>query len=162
MGPLAMALLINGGFKVMGGLNDIQRAEDQKNIEIATNNANAAMERANIAKNYTGLFDKMVSDLGTQANIFATAKVDKGSTLFAKGMQEHEKTFLENKANMESDLETINTQRKLSNTQSKLTSIYKKQNIAMDMLLTGSSNAINFFSKDMDKTLNAQRIKNGR
>lgn len=162
MGPLAMALLINGGFKVMGGLNDIQRAEDQKNIEIATNNANAAMERANIAKNYTGLFDKMVSDLGTQANIFATAKVDKGSTLFAKGMQEHEKAFLENKANMESDLETINTQRNLSNTQSKLTSIYKKQNIAMDMLLTGSSNAINFFSKDMDKTLNAQRIKNGR
>lgn len=162
MGPLAMALLINGGFKVMGGLNDIQRAEDQKNIEIATNSANAAMERANIAKNYTGLFDKMVSDLGTQANIFATAKVDKGSTLFAKGMQEHEKAFLENKANMESDLETINTQRKLSNTQSKLTAIYKKQNIATDMLLTGSSNAINFFSKDMDKTLNAQRIKNGR
>lgn len=162
MGPLAMALLINGGFKVMGGLNDIQRAEDQKNIEIATNNANAAMERANIAKNYTGLFDKMVSDLGTQANIFATAKVDKGSTLFAKGMQEHEKAFLENKANMESDLETINTQRKLSNTQSKLTAIYKKQNIATDMLLTGSSNAIDFYAKDINKALQAERIKNGR
>lgn len=162
MGPLAIGMLINGGFKVMGGIADSQRAEAQKEIETATNDANAAIQRANVAKEYTSVFDKMVSDIGTQANIFATAKVDKGSTLFAKGLQEHEKQFLENKANMESDISAINSQRKLGNVQAKLAEIYKKQSIGTDLVtsLTGDFFGYKNYQKTLE--LNAQRIKNGK
>lgn len=131
IGALTAAM---AGMKVLGGMSDMSRIESQKKMEIATNNANAAMEQANIMKNYTGVFQKMVSDLGTQNNLLATAKVDKASTLFVKARQEHEKSFLENKANMESDMRTINTQRNLANTQAKLTAVYNKQATATNMV----------------------------
>lgn len=131
IGALTAAM---AGMKVLGGMSDMNRIESQKKMEIATNNANTAMEQANIMKNYTGVFQKMVSDLGTQNNLLATAKVDKASTLFVKARQEHEKSFLENKANMESDMRTINTQRNLANTQAKLTAVYNKQATATNMV----------------------------
>lgn len=134
MGPLAMAMLANAGMKVMGAVGDTQRIKNQAKIEQLTNDVNAAKERVAITKNYTGLFERMVSDLGTQNNILATAGVDKASTLFFKSRQEHEKAFLENKANMESDINNINVQRDMSNMQSKLTSVYKKQQVAANMI----------------------------
>lgn len=137
----------------------MKRVDTQNRIETATNNANAAIERVNIAKNYTSVFEKMVSDVGTQANIFATAKVDKSSTLFAKGMQEHEKAFLENKKNMESDLETVNSQRNIANSQSKLTAINQKQNIAMDMLSGVVGSFINYKGYQTNLDMKAQLDK---
>lgn len=143
MGPLAIALLNNAGLiggsvgvagKVLGAIGDTQRVTDQAKIEQLTNDVNAANQRAVIAKNYTGIFEKMVSDLGTQNNLLATAGVDKASTLFFKSRQAHEKAFLENKANMESDINNLNVQRDLSNMQSKLTAINKKQQISTNML----------------------------
>lgn len=134
MGPLAIAMLANAGMKVMGSFADTQRVTDQAKIEQLTNDVNAANQRAVIAKNYTGIFEKMVSDLGTQNNLLATAGVDKASTLFFKSRQAHEKAFLENKANMESDINNLNVQRDLSNMQSKLTAINKKQQISTNML----------------------------
>ena len=134
MGPLAIAMLANAGMKVMGAVGDTQRIKNQAKIEQLTNDVNAAKERVAITKNYTGLFERMVSDLGTQNNILATAGVDKASTLFFKSRQEHEKAFLENKANMESDINNINVQRDMSNMQSKLTSVYKKQQVAANMI----------------------------
>lgn len=131
IGALTAAM---AGMKVLGGISDMSRIESQKKMEIATNNANASMEQANIMKNYTGVFQKMVSDLGTQNNLLATAKVDKASTLFTKARQEHEKSFLENKANMESDMRSINTQRDMANTQAKLTAVYNKQATATNMV----------------------------
>lgn len=131
IGALTAAM---AGMKVLGGISDMNRIESQKKMEIATNNANASMEQANIMKNYTGVFQKMVSDLGAQNNLLATAKVDKASTLFTKARQEHEKSFLENKANMESDMITINTQRNMANTQAKLTAVYNKQATATNMV----------------------------
>lgn len=133
MGPLAIAMLANAGMKVMGSFADTQRVNDQAKIEQLTNDVNAANQRATIAKNYTGIFEKMVSDLGTQNNLLATAGVDKASTLFFKSRQAHEKAFLENKANMTSDLNNLNVQRDLSNAQSKLTAINKKQQIGVSM-----------------------------
>lgn len=134
MGPLAIAMLANAGMKVMGSFADTQRVNDQAKIEQLTNDVNAANQRAVIAKNYTGIFEKMVSDLGTQNNLLATAGVDKASTLFFKSRQAHEKAFLENKANMESDINNLNVQRDLSNMQSKLTAINKKQQIATGLV----------------------------
>lgn len=133
MGPLAIAMLANAGMKVMGSFADTQRVNDQAKIEQLTNDVNAANQRAVIAKNYTGIFEKMVSDLGTQNNLLATAGVDKASTLFFKSRQAHEKAFLENKANMESDINNLNVQRDLGNMQSKLTAINKKQQIGVNM-----------------------------
>lgn len=133
MGPLAIAMLANAGMKVMGSFADTQRVTDQAKIEQLTNDVNAANQRAVIAKNYTGIFEKMVSDLGTQNNLLATAGVDKASTLFFKSRQAHEKAFLENKANMTSDLNNLNVQRDLGNMQSKLTAINKKQQIGVNM-----------------------------
>lgn len=133
MGPLAIAMLANAGMKVMGSFADTQRVNDQAKIEQLTNDVNAANQRAVIAKNYTGIFEKMVSDLGTQNNLLATAGVDKASTLFFKSRQAHEKAFLENKANMTSDLNNLNVQRDLGNMQSKLTAINKKQQIGVNM-----------------------------
>lgn len=143
IGPLATAMLNNAGLiggiagvtgKVLGAVGDTQRANDQAKIEQLTNDVNVANQRAAIAKNYTGIFEKMVSDLGTQNNLLATAGVDKASTLFFKSRQAHEKAFLENKANMESDINNLNVQRDLSNMQSKLTAINKKQQISTNML----------------------------
>lgn len=142
MGPLAIAMLSNAGLiggsvgvagKVLGAVGDTQRVNDQAKIEQLTNDVNAANQRAVIAKNYTGIFEKMVSDLGTQNNLLATAGVDKASTLFFKSRQAHEKAFLENKANMTSDLNNLNVQRDLGNMQSKLTATYKKQQIGVNM-----------------------------
>lgn len=142
MGPLAIAMLNNAGLiggsigvagKVLGAVGDTQRVNDQAKIEQLTNDVNAANQRAVIAKNYTGIFEKMVSDLGTQNNLLATAGVDKASTLFFKSRQAHEKAFLENKANMTSDLNNLNVQRDLGNMQSKLTAINKKQQIGVNM-----------------------------
>lgn len=142
MGPLAIAMLNNAGLiggsvgvagKVLGAVADTQRVNDQAKIEQLTNDVNAANQRAAIAKNYTGIFEKMVSDLGTQNNLLATAGVDKASTLFFKSRQAHEKAFLENKENMTSDLNNLNVQRDLGNMQSKLTATYKKQQIGVNM-----------------------------
>lgn len=134
MGPLAIAMLANAGMKVMGSFADSKRADDQAKIEQLTNDVNTAKQRVVITKNYTGIFEKMVSDLGTQNNILATAGVDKASSLFLKSRQAHEKAFLENKANMESDLNNLNVQRDLGNMQSKLTAINRKQQIGVNLV----------------------------
>lgn len=134
MGPLAIAMLANAGMKVMGSFADSKRADDQAKIEQLTNDVNTAKQRVAITKNYTGIFEKMVSDLGTQNNILATAGVDKASSLFLKSRQAHEKAFLENKANMESDLNNLNVQRDLGNMQSKLTAINRKQQIGVNLV----------------------------
>ena len=63
MGPLAIAMLANAGLKVMGGIADNSKIEAQARIEQATNDLNAATQRVGIAQNYTGIFEKMVSDL---------------------------------------------------------------------------------------------------
>lgn len=161
MGPVAIAMLASGGLNIMGGLSDINKINEQNKIEQATNNANAAVQRAEIAKNYTGIFDKMVSDLGTQVSVFATAKVDKSSTLFSKGMQEHEKAFLDNKANMESDIHNINVQRDLSNYQSKLTAINNKQKVGVDMVSGALSSWQNYNQYQLNRNIKVQGI-NGK
>ena len=156
IGALTAAM---AGMKVLGGMSDMSRIESQKKMEIATNNANASMEQANIMKNYTGVFQKMVSDLGTQNNLLATAKVDKASTLFVKARQEHEKSFLENKANMESDMRSINTQRNLANTQAKLTAVYNKQATATNMVTGLMDSFMNWKGYNVERTGKVQGIK---
>ncbi len=155
IGALTAAM---AGMKVLGGISDMSRIESQKKMEIATNNANASMEQANIMKNYTGVFQKMVSDLGTQNNLLATAKVDKASTLFVKARQEHEKSFLENKANMESDMRSINTQRNLANTQAKLTAVYNKQAIATNMVTGLMDSFMNWKGYNIERTGKVQGL----
>ena len=150
---------VMAGMKVLGGISDMNRIESQKKMEIATNNANASMEQANIMKNYTGVFQKMVSDLGTQNNLLATAKVDKASTLFVKARQEHEKTFLENKANMESDMRSINTQRDMANTQAKLTAVYNKQATATNMVTGLMDSFMSWKGYNVERTGKVQGIK---
>lgn len=156
IGALTAAM---AGMKVLGGISDMNRIESQKKMEIATNNANASMEQANIMKNYTGVFQKMVSDLGTQNNLLATAKVDKASTLFVKARQEHEKTFLENKANMESDMRSINTQRDMANTQAKLTAVYNKQATATNMVTGLMDSFMSWKGYNVERTGKVQGIK---
>lgn len=156
IGALTAAM---AGMKVLGGMSDMSRIESQKKMEIATNNANASMEQANIMKNYTGVFQKMVSDLGTQNNLLATAKVDKASTLFVKARQEHEKSFLENKANMKSDMNTINTQRNLANTQAKLTAVYNKQATATNMVTGLMDSFMSWKGYNVERTGKVQGIK---
>lgn len=155
IGALTAAM---AGMKVLGGMSDMSRIESQKKMEIATNNANASMEQANIMKNYTGVFQKMVSDLGTQNNLLATAKVDKASTLFVKARQEHEKTFLENKANMESDMRSINTQRDMANTQAKLTAVYNKQATATNMVTGLMDSFMNWKGYNVGRTGKVQGL----
>lgn len=155
IGALTAAM---AGMKVLGGMSDMSRIESQKKMEIATNNANASMEQANIMKNYTGVFQKMVSDLGTQNNLLATAKVDKASTLFVKARQEHEKTFLENKANMESDMRSINTQRDMANTQAKLTAVYNKQATATNMVTGLMDSFMNWKGYNIERTGKVQGL----
>lgn len=155
IGALTAAM---AGMKVLGGISDMNRIESQKKMEIATNNANASMEQANIMKNYTGVFQKMVSDLGTQNNLLATAKVDKASTLFVKARQEHEKTFLENKANMESDMRSINTQRDMANTQAKLTAVYNKQATATNMVTGLMDSFMNWKGYNVGRTGKVQGL----
>ncbi len=155
IGALTAAM---AGMKVLGGMSDMSRIESQKKMEIATNNANASMEQANIMKNYTGVFQKMVSDLGTQNNLLATAKVDKASTLFTKARQEHEKTFLENKANMESDMRSINTQRDMASTQAKLTAVYNKQATATNMVTGLMDSFMNWKGYNVGRTGKVQGL----
>lgn len=155
IGALTAAM---AGFKIMGGISDMQKIESQKGIEIATNNANTAMEQANIMKNYTGIFEKMVSDLGTQNNLLATAKVDKASTLFVKSRQEHEKAFLDNKANMKSDMKTLNTQRDLSNTKAKLNSIYNKQATSLNMVTGLMDSFMNYKGYEVNRQAKVQGL----
>ena len=155
IGALTAAM---AGLKVMGGISDMQKIESQKKIEIATNNANTAMEQANIMKNYTGIFEKMVSDLGTQNNLLATAKVDKASTLFVKSIQEHEKKFLDNKANMKSDMKTLNTQRDLSNTKAKLNSIYNKQATSLNMVTGLMDSFMNYKGYEVNRQAKVQGL----
>ena len=136
MGPLATALLSNAEViagttgatgKLLGAVADNSKIKAQARIEQATNGLNAATQRVGIAQNYTGIFEKMVSDLSTQNNLLATAGVDKASTLFMKSRQAHEKAFLDNKANMERDLQNLSVQKDIANQQSKITMINKKQ-----------------------------------
>ena len=101
----------------------------------------------------------MVSDLGTQNNLLATAKVDKASTLFVKARQEHEKTFLENKANMESDMRSINTQRDMANTQAKLTAVYNKQATATNMVTGLMDSFMSWKGYNVERTGKVQGIK---
>lgn len=155
IGALTAAM---AGMKVLGGISDMSRIESQKKMEIATNNVNASMEQANIMKNYTGVFQKMVSDLGTQNNLLATAKVDKASTLFVKARQEHEKSFLENKANMESDMRSINTQRDMANTQAKLTAVYNKQATATNMVTGLMDSFMNWKGYNVGRTGKVQGL----
>lgn len=131
---LTVAMLGNAGIKVLGGLADNDRAKTQARIERATNDLNAATQRVSIAQNYTGIFEKMVSDLSTQNNLLATAGVDKASTLFMKARQEHEKAFLDNKSNQERDLQNLSVQRDIANTQSRITAINRKQQNNIGML----------------------------
>lgn len=163
IGALTVAMLANAGINIMGGLNDMNRVDAQKDIEVATNNANAAMQRAEITRNYTGVFEKMVSDLGTQNNMLATAGIDKASTLFTKSRAEHEKAFLDNKSNMRRDIENLDVQKDIANTQSKLTSIQKKQSISTEMLQGGINSFIEVgnFTEKYGGIISALKYKRG-
>ena len=170
MGPLAIAMLNNAGLiggtigvagKFLGAVGDNQRVNDQAKIEQLTNDINTANQRAIIAKNYTGIFEKMVSDLGTQNNLLATAGVDKASTLFFKSREAHEKAFLENKANMEMDINNLNVQRDLSNMQSKLTAINKKQQISANMISGLGDSFMNWKGYGVNFATKVQGLKKG-
>ena len=149
---LTVAMMANAGIKILGGLADNKRAETQARIEQATNDLNAATQRVNVAQSYTGVFEKMVSDLSTQNNLLATAGVDKASTLFMKARQEHEKGFLDNKANMERDLQNLSVQKDIANTQSKITMINRKQQNNMGMVSGLMDSFINWKSYNIGRT----------
>lgn len=158
MGPLAIGMLINAGFNVMGGITDIGRINEQQKAETAVNNANAAIQGAEISRNYTNLFEKMRSDIGTQINVFATAGVDKASTLFTKGIQEHEKALLDNKANQKSDIRNVNLQRDLSNRQAKITAISNKNKVANDVVGGLMGSWINYSQYNLGRQAKLQGI----
>lgn len=160
IGALTVAMLANAGINIMGGLNDMKRVDAQKDIEVATNNANAATQRAEITRNYTGIFEKMVSDLGTQNNMLATAGIDKASTLFTKAREEHEKAFLDNKSNMRRDAENLDVQKDIANTQSKLTAIQKKQSISTEMLQGGINSFLGY--KEFKNKYNGVKVGLGK
>ncbi len=159
MGPLAIAMLANAGLKVMGGIADNSKIEAQARIEQATNDLNAATQRVGIAQNYTGIFEKMVSDLSTQNNLLATAGVDKASTLFTKSRQAHEKAFLDNKANMERDLQNLSVQKDIANQQSKITMINRKQENSMGMVSGMLDSFVNWKTYGINRTGKVEGLK---
>lgn len=137
IGALGLAM---AGIKVLTTFNDSHKINAQKKIGIATNNYNTAVKQTGIMENYTGVFQNMLSQLGTQKNILATAKIDKQSTFFNKALQEHEKARIENEYKMGLDMQNLNTQRQFANNQTKLNAIYQQQRVAVDTI-TGIANS---------------------
>lgn len=159
MDSLTIGIMANAGIKILGGLAGNKQAKMQARIEEATNDLNAATQRVGIAQNYTGIFEKMVSDLSTQNNLLATAGVDKASTLFMKSRQEHEKSFLDNKANMERDLQNLSVQKDIANTQSKITMINRKQQNNLNMIGGMVDSFMNWKSYGLNRTENVGGLK---
>ena len=160
MGPFAIAMLANAGINLLGGARDTERIENQSEIETAVTNANAESERANIMKDYTGVFGKMVSDLGSQVSVFATAGVDKAGTLFNKGLQKHEKAFLDTKGAMQTDLKNATRRQNMANIQTGLNTINSKNKIYSDIAGGLMDSFINYQQYGVKKESEKSSIKN--
>lgn len=145
MDPFTIGMLAAGSLSLFGAAKDSNRLDMQSKMESKINEANANMEKTNIMKAYTDVFAKQVSDLGTQQSIFATLGIDKSSTLFAKGIQEHEKAFLDNQANMKSDMETVNTNLNIRNANIKLNTSAQKSSLYSGAAI-GLANAFTTFA----------------
>lgn len=145
MDPFTIGMLASAGLSLFGAVKDSNRIDLQSKMESKINEANANTERTNIMKAYTDVFAKQISDLGTQQSIFATLGIDKSSTLFAKGIQEHEKAFLDNQANMKSDMEAVNTNLNVRNANIKMNASGQKSSLYSGAAI-GLANAFTTFA----------------
>lgn len=140
MNPLMIGMLAGAGLNLIGAVADTKRVNSQEKISKKVNEANENTSKVKIMGNYSDVFEQNLSDLGSQTAIFAAAGIDKASTLFSKGLQEHEKTFLNNKENQSRDLATVSTDAKIQRANISLNSIQTKNQIGMNAL-TGLGNS---------------------
>lgn len=146
MNPLMIGMLAGAGLNLIGAVADIKRVNAQEKISKKVNEANESSNKAKIMGNYSDVFEQNLSDLGSQTAIFAAAGIDKASTLFSKGLQDHEKTFLNNKENQNKDLTTVNTEAKIQRANISLNATQTKNQIAMNALTGLGNSFMNFQS----------------
>lgn len=140
MNPLMIGMLVGAGVNLIGAVADTKRVNSQEKISKKVSEANESASKAKIMENYSDIFEKNLSDLGSQTAIFAAAGIDKASTLFSKGIQEHEKTFLNNKENQNRDLATVNTEAKVQRASISLNAAQTKSQIGINAI-TGLGNS---------------------
>ena len=158
MNPLMVMMLAQSGVNLIGSINDANRAKDQTTINNMVADVNAAKETTNTMRSYTSAMEEITSRMKAQKSMFANAEVDTASTLFSKGLQAHEKSFLEAKTGQSEALSGI--QGNLS-----LTKAQNKYNLGSTYKQLGASTFLNILNSFMDyqymnKTQNTTYNKN--
>lgn len=157
MNPLMVMMLAQTGVNLIGSINDANRAKDQTTINNMVADVNAAKETTNTMRSYTSAMEEITSRMKAQKSMFANAGVDTASTLFSKGLQAHEKSFLETKTGQSEALAGIQGNLSLTKAQNNynLGATYKKLGTGVAMNLANSFMDYQHMSK-LDKIQGTQ------
>lgn len=108
MGPFSTAMLVNAGFSIIGGIGDVKAAKQQRRLEELTAEANAGVQKNQVASQYISLFEKQKQQLGMQKASLANMGIDKASSFFSNSLAEHERNHLVSQNNFRKDLTSVN------------------------------------------------------
>lgn len=160
MNPLMIMQLASTGLNLIGTINDADRAKNQTKLNNMTAEVNAAKETTNTMRSYTAAMEEITTRMKSQKAAFANAGIDTASTLYTKGLQAHEKSFLEAKTGQSEALTEIQGNLSLTKAQNNynLGNTYKQLGLSAGLSL---ANAFMDYShmKKMDSITNVNQNK---
>lgn len=160
IGPMTSMALINAGFQLKGAYDDSKIIDRQARVDKMVTETNAEVQKRKLSEDYTDVFAKNLSDLGTQISVFANAGTDKSSTLFTAGVKEHIKNFEENRRNYEDDMKNIDRGVTIANVQSKMTTIANKNKIYTNATMGIANSFMDWKKYNMDQEAKEVEISN--
>ena len=147
MGPFSAAMLVNAGFSILGGIGDMKAAKQQRRIEELTAEANAGVQKNQVASQYLSLFEKQKQQLGVQKASLANMGIDKANSFFSNALGEHERNYLASQNNFKKDLTSINFNKDMAKLQAGVDYSARKNEAIKGMVMDTGKSAFNWADK---------------
>lgn len=147
MGPFSAAMLVNAGFSILGGIGDMKAAKEQRRIEKLTAEANAGVQKNQVASQYLSLFEKQKQQLGVQKASLANMGIDKANSFFSNALGEHERNHLASQNNFKKDLTAINFNKDMAKLQAGADYAARKNEAIKGAITGAGKSAFNWADK---------------
>lgn len=147
MGPFSAAMLVNAGFSILGGIGDMKAAKQQRRIEELTAEANAGVQKNQVASQYLSLFEKQKQQLGAQKASLANMGIDKANSFFGNALGEHERNHLASQNNFKKDMTAVNFNKDMAKLQAGADYAARKNEIIKNTTMEVGKSAFNWADK---------------
>lgn len=147
MGPFSAAMLVNAGFSILGGIGDMKAAKQQRRIEELTAEANAGVQKNQVASQYLSLFEKQKQQLGVQKASLANMGIDKANSFFSNALGEHERNYLATQNNFKKDMTAVNFNKDMAKLQAGADYAARKNEIIKNTTMEVGKSAFNWADK---------------